>query len=162
MEMFFISDYIRLHIKQVHKMTSDEYIDKYEQLESKSASLSCFICNQDVKRNLFAINKHMEMNHDMDVLAYGHKYRLKKYAVTFMRRFGSTEAVDTPASALLTQSSAKKRSVPRENTGLIKVRPGPKSKKAKITQMTLPKTKVVTKRLKWYQGSEYQLSLIHI
>ena len=66
-------------------MASDDYIDEYEKLESKTASLSCKICNEDMKHNLFAINKHMEVNHRMDALAYGTKYKLTNHKASFQQ-----------------------------------------------------------------------------
>ena len=103
--MFFISDYIRLHIKNMHKMTSDDYIDKYEKLESKSARLSCMICNEDMKHNLFAIDKHTEENHQIDALTYGTKYKLVNHTVTFQQYEAPSDDI---ASTSVTESKAKK------------------------------------------------------
>ena len=131
-------------------MTSDDYINKYGQLESKSVSLSCIICNKDIQRNLYAINKHMEMNHDMDVLAYGTKYRLREYEVTFMGLLGRGE------EPLRTHS--KKRSYPEESNGL-KGLVGPMRKKGKMIEQNIAGPQFITKHLKWYQRSEYQCQM---
>ena len=101
MAMFFLSDQIRLHIKRAHKMSSDDYIDLYQQLESKSAILNCFICNQEMKRNLFAINKHVEERHQMNILKYGKKFRLTEHKISYQTYKDSDMSPDEIQSMMM-------------------------------------------------------------
>ena len=149
MEMFFVSDYLRLHIKNSHKMTSDDYIDKHDQLESKSMTISCMICNHVMKRNLFAINKHVESQHNMDVIRYGKKFRLPKYKVNYLGYPSKEEG------AIAADPDGEEAAAPVKRPSLVLGnKPGPKSKKAKISGPKPIPAKVV-KHLRWFEGSEY-------
>ena len=66
-------------------MTSDDYIHKYDKLESKSATFVCRICSKDMKRNLFAINQHMELEHGMGALEYGDEDELERHSITYQQ-----------------------------------------------------------------------------
>lgn len=162
-------------------MTSDAYMDRYDQLETKSASLQCQICQVDIKRNFLAIKKHLHGFHSMDIDQYGKKYHLKKYEVTIkMKAAPSTDGNCTKSDAAIAQILAmdneievkkeQKRLGPKSKTKPIHafkpttpcIQPGPKSRKRKANaseQLATPEPNLkrpVIKKKMWFDGTEYQ------
>ena len=160
MEMFFNSDEIRLHIKSVHSMSSNAYIDRFERLESKPAEIHCFLCDHEMKRNIFAINKHLEACHDMDVLKYGRKFKLRQHEITFQQYEGQEVKKKQPEIKKIAQSVV---SPPLERK---RIRPCPASKKSSSSDVQSPedplppkKSRISTTSKKWYHGTEYKCQI---
>ena len=81
--MFFYSGDLRQHIKITHKMLSDKYLDKFEQLETKSVKMECKICGKEMKRNIAAINQHLSNEHFTSANDYGKQFNLTNWEVTY-------------------------------------------------------------------------------
>lgn len=146
MAMFFLSEKIRLHIKHEHKMSSDNYIHLYQKLESKSRVLSCFICNEDMKRNLFAINKHLEDVHNMDILKYEKKFYLTVHEVAY-ETFEAKVKVE-PRSLKVKQGKPCPASKRKSTSYLEAATSAMPEKKAKLTTVK-----------EWHQGTEYKCQI---
>ena len=62
-------------------MSSDDYVDQYQALETREALLPCKICQKEVKQNLVAFKRHLQDRHNLSVSRYGKRFRMKRHNI---------------------------------------------------------------------------------
>jgi len=62
-EMFYSVGDLRKHIRKGHQCHPDEYVNNHGTFESKAVYMKCRLCDQSVKMNFSAVNKHFTTDH---------------------------------------------------------------------------------------------------
>ena len=185
--MFFYSGDLRRHIKDAHATSSEDYLDRFEQLETKAVMFECRICRKSLKRNVAAINKHLSNDHNTDVEEYGQEFGLTSYEVSFPGpRKSQTKITETSQELVVIKKEKEdpepdlslspvvvmRKLSPSSGSGLLS-KPGPKSmkrpssttsdlaspvKRPKVAALVDAEKKKKKVR-KWYQGIEFQCRL---
>ncbi len=120
-ELFFYVEDLRDHVKRVHCKVY-EYLDKYENFETKAMYDKCRLCDQQIKRSFFSFRHHLEREHDTSLAAYGKQFQLTDYVVTVVEKLPvekpkSTEPVigKRPSEATEGQRKSKRANIDGSN-----------------------------------------------
>ena len=102
--LFYDSSQFRVHIRESHSMSSEQYAIAYGSLETRAIFHRCRICHEDVKQEIAEITRHLCERHGMSTCKYGARFKMKRCLVPE----GNNTPSEQPRRGL-GQSSSKRR-----------------------------------------------------